>query len=490
MIKYIATAICCFLFVTPAFASNPVPTVVGPPIPQAVVPGSGEFTLRVYGANFVPGAVVNWNRSPRSTTFISARELKTQILASDVSKPTAGYITVTNPLPGGGVSSSSYGLVEVHTPTKTIVVDQPGVYLVEGDPSYVVTADFTGDGVLDLVIGVSDSLGQVMLNTGNGDGTFQQAISIGSHFLDSANSISFGDFDGDGTLDVVYGWQNSKSGLCAFQQDPPCYLKVLLGNGQGRFRGLHPFGRYGNQNAVGIVAGDFNNDGILDLAVLMNFNVGEVFLGNGDGTFKHHQTIQFGAIGGGDAVTADFNGDGKLDLVVEYGKSLYLLLGNGDGTFKKARRIATDKYNIGCGFGPWLLLNDFDGDGNPDLAFCDLTSSGFGRIGVLLGNGDGTFQKPVYYPTGFGPQGGLTFAAGDFNSDSKTDLIAATPGQNDERFEVFSGNGDGTFQKAKRISLPDNGGGEVGLVPGDFNSDGLLDFVMVDASGLEVYIQK
>ena len=113
------------LLAASAFANNPIPTVVGPVVPQAVVPGSGAFTLKVYGANFVSGAVVNWNRSPRSTTFISARELQAQVLASDVAKPTAGYITVTNPPPGGGVSSASYAIVEVHRPTATIVVKRP-----------------------------------------------------------------------------------------------------------------------------------------------------------------------------------------------------------------------------------------------------------------------------------------------------------------------------------------------------------------------------
>ena len=137
-IQYVASAVCTFLFVASAFANNPIPTVVGPPVPQAVVPGSGEFTLTVYGANFVSGAVVNWNRSPRSTSFISARELKAQILASDVAAATAGYITVTNPPPGGGVSSSSYGLVEVHTPTATIVAERPHQYLKGGGPQFII----------------------------------------------------------------------------------------------------------------------------------------------------------------------------------------------------------------------------------------------------------------------------------------------------------------------------------------------------------------
>ncbi len=484
--KYVAYAIFCFLFVASAFANNPIPTVVGPPVPQAVVPGSGEFTLTVYGANFVSGAVVNWNRSPRSTTFISARELQAQILASDVTKQTAGYITVTNPPPGGGVSSSSYAIVEVHTPTKTIAVNQPGVYLVDGNPSYVVTGDFYDDGILDLVTGAGS--GQVALNRGEGNGTFQSATTVGTSFYAGAG-IGVGDFSGDGRLDLVYGYQEGKSGFCDYAGSPPCYLKVLMGDGRGDFHGLHPFGRYGNQYPAGIVVGDFNGDGILDLAVFEVSSGGGVFLGNGDGTFKHVWNFYLG-YSGGHAVAADFNGDGKLDLVVEYEKSLYLLLGNGDGTFQKARRIVTDKYSVDAcnAVTVGLLVNDFNGDGNADLAFCDFSLTNPARIGVLLGNGDGTFQKVVYYATGF--RDGLSFAAGDFRSDGKTDLIVSTPGQSGAEFEVFWGNGDGTFQKAKRISLPDNFGGQIGLVPGDFNSDGLLDFVMVNASGLWVYVQK
>ena len=130
-------------------ANNPIPQVVGPPVPQAVVPGSGAFTLTVYGANFVSGATVNWNRQPRATTFISARELQAQILASDITKPTAGYITVTNPPPGGGVSSSSYGLVEVHKSVKTMIVKPPNVYLPSNVPYSLLLTDFNNDGILD-----------------------------------------------------------------------------------------------------------------------------------------------------------------------------------------------------------------------------------------------------------------------------------------------------------------------------------------------------
>jgi hypothetical protein len=98
---YLMAIACSLLLASAAFAANPVPSVSGV-IPQAVLPGSGSFTLTVYGANFVSGAVVNWNNSPRATKFVSNRKLHVQILDSDVSAPTAGLVTVTNPWPGRG----------------------------------------------------------------------------------------------------------------------------------------------------------------------------------------------------------------------------------------------------------------------------------------------------------------------------------------------------------------------------------------------------
>jgi hypothetical protein len=94
---------------------------------------------------------VNWNGIPRSTAFVSARELRAQILASDVTKPTAGYITVTNPAPGGGPSKASYAVVEVHQPSSTIVPAPPHYYPLGGNAiEFLVAADFNDDGKLDL----------------------------------------------------------------------------------------------------------------------------------------------------------------------------------------------------------------------------------------------------------------------------------------------------------------------------------------------------
>src|SRR5271166_1789248 len=128
------------LLVAVTFAQNPVPQIVGSVKPSAVAPGSGGFTLTVYGANFVSGAVVNWNRQPRATTFVSAHELQAKILASDVAKNTAGLISVSNSGPGGGISSTSWAQVEVHAPTTTVAISKRKQYVI-GD-FLLMAADF------------------------------------------------------------------------------------------------------------------------------------------------------------------------------------------------------------------------------------------------------------------------------------------------------------------------------------------------------------
>jgi hypothetical protein len=485
LIRHVASTIFCFLFVASAFANNPVPTVVGPPVPQAVVPGSGEFTLKVYGANFVSGAVVNWNRSSRSTTFVSARELKAQILASDVATATAGYITVTNPAPGGGVSSSSYGLVEVHAPTSTIVVKRPNVYFRGNGARVLDLADFNNDGILDFA---AEHGNEILAMLGNGDGSFRFG-SIATGYYCSSAAVASGDFNNDGNQDLVFG--------AVPDCGPPTKLRVNLGDGNGKFRFGSRVGQFETQ-AFQIVVGDFNRDGSLDLITRGSTQTDHlgVFLGEGDGTFKHLRDY---LSVGYEIASADLNGDGILDLVLIggsfEGSRVSVMLGNGDGTFQKPRTVISLSNQIGdCSFGSNFLLTDFNADGIPDVAFCESDyPADRGKIWIALGNGDGTFKKPTFI-TLHPSVGAFSFAAGDFNSDGKTDLMAnyfVTINPLKSETDLFLGNGDGTFQPKKIINLPGQPyNAEEGIVPADFNSDGLLDFIFQQPGEVDVFIQE
>ena len=418
------------------------------------------------------GAVVNWNRQPRATTFISARELHAKILAADVAGNTAGYITVTNPPPGGGLSSSSWSLVEVHAPTATISPGTPNLYF--GGHSNVpslLTADFNNDGIVDLALGEGDH--KITIRLGDGKAGFNFAstatVAYAANFF-GYNNAAYGDFDDDGNLDLAF--------QTSFGRFNPTGIGVNLGNGDGTFR---PGWRLQDSTVIGVLAGDFNGDGKLDLIAGDCCNT-IVFLGNGDGTFRLFRRYKFGA---DLRLAGDFNGDGKLDLVLRGGVddnfAILVALGNGDGTFQRPHQITATGGR--CGFSPPMLVNDFNGDGNLDVAFCTQTS-----IGILLGNGDGTFQRPVFYRAG--SQGAFSFAAGDFNSDGKTDLIVSHSGV-DFQFSTLLGNGDGTFQHKFPVWLSKFANGELGIVTGDFNSDGLLDFAFqFGGSGIGVYPQK
>src|SRR5208337_3966771 len=174
----------------------------------------------------------------------------------------------------------------------------------------------------------------------------------------------------------------------------------------------------GPGGAMSVAVGDLNLDGIPDL-VVANQSPGtvSVLLGNGDGTFRAAVTYDSGAGIGGiveSVAIADVNGDGKPDLVVgnhANSDTVGVLLGNGDGTFQPAVT------SPGLGF--WFVaVADVNGDGKPDLiAECG------GGVGVALGNGDGTFQDPACYGTGATAPFGVAVA--DVNGDGHPDLVVA-----------------------------------------------------------------
>jgi hypothetical protein len=150
------------------------------------------------------------------------------------------------------------------------------------------------------------------------------------------------------------------------------------------------------------------------LAALNSDDSISILLGNGNGTFQPQTVYPTGEYGDFPTalVTADFNGDGNLDLVrtaALYTAGVGILLGNGDGTFQPVQ------INLGSGYG--LAAGDFNGDGKLDLG---VGTNGPGA-GILLGNGNGTFQPFLYYGTL-----GFVLGVADFNRDGRLDIAIET----------------------------------------------------------------
>ena len=229
----------------------------------------------------------------------------------------------------------------------------------------------------------------------------------------------------------------------------------------------------------GLVTGDFNGDGKIDLAIANNgSNNVTILLGNGDGTFVTPGTTVAAGTGANWITVGDFNEDGKLDLAVaNLGSTgtggVTILLGNGDGTFAAGASLTT-------GNGPFSIVTaDFNGDGHLDLA---VSNSSDGSVTLLLGQGDGTFTLGSTSSVGNQPQ---VLVPGDFNEDGILDL--AVSNETDGSVSILIGKGDGTFQAQTTVSRGGSGS-PIGLIAGDYNGDGHVDLAGVNASDVAILL--
>lgn len=173
-------------------------------------------------------------------------------------------------------------------------------------------------------------------------------------------------------------------------------------------------------------------------------------------------------------ISNDFNGDGNYDLATANigSENISILLGNGDGTFQNA-------VNYLIGGGPNSVFSiDFDGDGDNDLATANFSSS---NISILLGNGDGTFQNAVDYDIGNYPNSIFSI---DFNGDGNNDLATANSFFFSD-VSILLGNGDGTFQSAVSYSAGD---GPYSVFSIDFNGDSNYDLAITNVSSSDISI--
>jgi len=300
----------------------------------------------------------------------------------------------------------------------------------------IATGDANNDGRVDLIVGGKSTGFDIVL--GNGDGTFQapqfHAVRGGLVW-----GIAINDVNNDGIADVVASYACSPQS-CSNKHR----VGIFLGTGGGNFGTERAYllalseVSSGSPSALKVI--DINNDGASDLLILeqgIGTPVLTVMLGRGDGTFRTLHTFPIN-LGIQALATGDVNGDGKLDVVIgilctggcfpAHEGAVAVLLGNGSGGFAPATLYSSGAYSV-----TGVDVADVTADGKPDIVLSDLciqagASCSTGKVGILAGNGDGTFNPvQLYNSAGFFAS---DIAVADVNRDNKPDVIVLNTSQN------------------------------------------------------------
>lgn len=343
-------------------------------------------------------------------------------------------------------------------------------------PLQAVLANMYGSGKPDLVVSVVSPNGgyAIYLLKNDGTGAFGSPQVIATPQGPTVPSFSVADFNGDGRPDLIYTTSNSLAGINE--------VHLLLNQGNGSFSDALAPGIQGANSAsayVGyLIASDFNLDGCPDVALQIAGDVPltlQVYLSNCNGTFKQVSNSVIGPLGTPSfytLVTGDFDHDGLPDLAgIDAGigsPQVLLLWGDGQGNFTSQQVNGP----VGSATYRGVSTGDINGDGLPDILVPDTS----GGISVVLGHTDRNF----FSPSTLTPNNVGLMSVGDVNGDGIPDLFFAGAVPGSIAGTTFLGNGDSSFQPG--ANAPPGG-----LLVADLNHDGLADLIGTDGTNLLVW---
>ena len=411
-----------------------------------VQPGKGQEP----GPSSAPVEHVSSNATTNIPTTTARRHVLTKKTARSANSPqTVSFLpAVTYVMPGQGTAAGSLAVADVNG---------------DGKPDVIVT------NVITDCCGVTS----IAVLLGNGDGTLQPPIlNTSLSNIGEFNALAVADVNGDGKPDLVV------SACCASNGDSEA--AVLLGDGDGTFQSPRLYDLNGTALSS-IAVADLNGDGKPDIASA-NYDGSTsssvtVLLGNGDGTFQS-PVSSLGPVDASCLRVADVNGDGRPDALVCSQNTVAVLMGNGDGSFQPFTNT-----NFNTGFGPNTpAIADVNGDGVPDMVVPNGGALGLAHqtlAGILLASGNGTFLPEVEYAAATSNTDAVgAVDVADINGDGIPDLIVTSGfsyGPSPQQVGVLLGNGDGTFQPSVVFST--NAPRPLGVAAIDLNGDGKPDIV-------------
>ncbi|PIR00781.1 MAG: hypothetical protein COV66_04985 [Nitrospinae bacterium CG11_big_fil_rev_8_21_14_0_20_45_15] len=330
-------------------------------------------------------------------------------------------------------------------------------------PSFMISKDFNKDGNLDLIVTNSGDH-TFSYFKGRGDGRFDDQIVFRTG--QDPICITTGLFNADAYLDLAV--------VNYADQSIQIYLNTKTGSFRNTGQIIHP-----GKIPINIAAGDFNTDGMDDLAVSMRYHKVNILLAQGNGKFSEPVEVPVRGQPTG-VVVGDYNRDKKMDVGVALAGSgntgVQVLWGKGDGTFDAS------KLYKGGGQPLTIVALDSNNDGYGDFV---TSSNVLHSMTSVVSDGSGGFTTWKDFASGNFPK---FVAAADFTGDGKDDLVVSNA--TDDKISISLGRGDGTFTYPPIYHSTDEY--PQGLATGDFNKDGLIDIAVAcrDKNIIDIFLKK